>query len=331
MFHVRWFTVIKLEHGAGGESMNRLIDFIRSNLSGGGWSGLRDDSAYIKYGKKFLAFTTDSFTVKPLFFRGGDIGKLSVAGTINDLAVMGADPTALSLSIVVEEGFGDDEFSRIMKSVGREGRKVGVPVVTGDTKVMGSGEIDGIVLNTSGVGVAERILDENPSAGDVVIASAPVGDHEASLLALRFNYKTGLKSDCRSLLDELKSVGNLIKTAKDPTRGGLAAALHEITVKSKARIRFMEDDVPVKPATKSIAGFLGLEPIYMACEGVFICVASEKNGRIVLNLLRKFNPKASVIGVVEEVDCSPEVVLETSIGGLRRIRPADGTLNPRIC
>ncbi|MFH1403019.1 MAG: hydrogenase expression/formation protein HypE [Candidatus Altiarchaeota archaeon] len=320
-----------LKHGAGGESMNKLIDGMRDRMPDGGWMGVRKDSAYVKHGKCYLAYTTDSFTVKPLFFPGGDIGKLAVAGTVNDLAVMGADPIALSLAVIVEEGFPCEELGRIITSVGKEARKTGVPVVTGDTKVMGRGELDGILLNTSGIGKANTILDGKIARGDVIIVSAPVGEHEASLLASRFNYKTGLKSDCKSLLDEMRAVRGIVKTAKDPTRGGLVSALNDIAVQNNAVLRLNEERIPVRKPTKAIAEFLGVSPIHMACEGVFTCVARKKDADRVVEILREYNPRASVIGTVEDVGSSHGLVMETSIGGLRRIKPSDGTLNPRIC
>ena len=323
--------MVTLKHGAGGKSMGRLIDSFREQFTHHGkWKGFRSDSAFIKLGERYLCFTTDSHIVTPLLFPGGNIGTLAVNGTINDIAVMGADPLGLSLSFVIEEGFQKEMLDTIVESIARESEKNAVPVVTGDTKVMGKGELDKLVVNTSAVGMAGRILDLPLDEGDLILASGELGNHEATLIAKRFNYEIDVESDCASVLPELREVRQYLKFAKDPTRGGLNSTLHEIAGHYKAGIVVNEESLPFREEVKNLADILGLYPLNFASEGRFICGVSPGNAEHVLKILRKHNRHACIIGEVKSLG-KTGLILETTFGALKRVREFDGDANPRIC
>lgn len=323
--------MIGLEHGAGGKSMHELIDEIRGDLEIlAPWRGERKDSAYIKDGDRYLVFTTDSYTVSPIFFKGGDIGKLSVTGTLNDLAVMGADPLAISLSFIIEEGFLREKLERIVESVNVESKKAGTPIVTGDLKVMERGEVDEIVINTAGLGTAEEVLNREVEEGDKIVVSGPLGDHEASLLAYRFDYETELESDCSSILESMRSVRDHIKVARDPTRGGLAGILNEFSRELDAEILVREEDVPFRQEIEAITDVLGLDPFHLACEGRFICVTSPESSDEVLDTLKDFDEDAAEIGEILRTGAR-KVWMETQMGAKKRLRSEDPSSNPRIC
>jgi len=323
--------MVTLKHGAGGRSMGMLIDGFREKFGQSGkWEGLRTDSAFIKFGERYLCFTTDSHIVTPLFFPGGDIGTLSVNGTINDIAVMGAEPLGLSLAFIMEEGFLAGELEAVTTSIAKTAKKNGVPIVTGDTKVMGKGELDKLVVNTSAVGVADKVLDLPLEKGDRIIVSGELGNHEAALLARRFGYEIDIVSDCASVLPEMKAVKELVKFAKDPTRGGLNSALHEIADHYSLGITAWADKIPFKEAVRTLGDILGLLPVNFASEGRFVCGASPDTAEEVLGILRKYNPHAAIIGEVTS-EGKPEVLLRTEFGALKRLREFDGDSNPRIC
>jgi len=324
-------NVVTLKHGAGGSSMHSLIEEFRTHLTlRGKWKGLRSDSAFVKLGDSYLCFTTDSHIVTPIFFPGGNIGTLAVNGTINDIAVMGAEPLGLSLSFVIEEGFPKDELDIIISSIAQLSEKHQVPVVTGDTKVMRKGEIDKIVINTSSVGIAESIINHPLEKGDLIIASGELGNHEAALLAKRFNYEINLSSDCAAILDQMREVRHLLKFAKDPTRGGLNSSLHEISEHYRATILLYQDKIPFREEVKTLSEILGLEPINFASEGRFICGTSPDSAQEVVTILKKYNPRAEIIGEVSSIG-KAELILKTEFGALKRIREFDGDTNPRIC
>ncbi|MFH1448023.1 MAG: hydrogenase expression/formation protein HypE [Candidatus Micrarchaeota archaeon] len=319
---------ITLSQGSGGKEMSELIkgfSFFR-----GGWENFDNDSATLGLGgKKQLVLTTDSFTVDPLFFPGGDIGHLAVCGTINDLVVMGAKPIGLSLSLIIEEGFSAEELDRIIGSVGRVSKKARVPVVTGDTKVMERGKIDKLVINTSGVGLLreEELLTKAIGPGDKVILSGGLGEHAVALLSRRFDYETDVVTDSKPLIEEMDAVRDIIKIAKDPTRGGVAAILNELCGKHGVGMLLDEGSVPAKQEVRRVTEILGINLYELACEGRFVCVASKENAGEVEKRLRKFNGDASVIG---EITAGNNVVIQTMLG--RRILPAPtGRIVPRIC
>lgn len=321
---------ITLDMGGGGQKSSELISEIRKIIGDAGkWMNSGDDGAVFNLGKEKLVFTTDAFIVDPLFFPGGDIGKIAICGTINDLSVMGAKPIGISLSLVIEEGFPENDLKKIMKSIREISKKTGVPIVTGDTKVTERGKIDKIEITTAGVGLAKRIISNGGArVGDVVICSGDLGEHAVALLAKRFNYKTKLKSDCKPLNSELEKVGKFLSASKDPTRGGLAANLNEIADKSKVKIILNERELPYKKEVVAITKLLGLDIFSLASEGRFIATLKKNEAKKVLTILRKFNPEAKVIG---EVLSGRGLYLKTELGGLIKIEVPRGKLIPRIC
>ena len=317
---------ITLSEGSGGKEMQALISEFRKRLPKGKWKNVLDDAASIDFKGK-LVFTTDSYVVTPLFFPGGDIGKIAFCGTVNDLAVMGARPLGLSVSMVIEEGFPKKDLFKIIGSIAKESKKSGIPVVTGDTKVMEKGAIDRLILNTSGIGIAEKVLDDKIREGDSVIVSGGIGEHAAALLAERFRVKSGLKTDSKQLWGEIDSVRGKIRQAKDITRGGLAAVLNELADKNGKQLFVEEEKIPVKKEVRSLVGVLGIDFYPLACEGRFVCVCGKGNSEKVLAKLKKFNRSAAIIG---EVKKGGGVVVQTRFG--KRILSApSGKIVPRIC
>lgn len=331
---------IELDHGGGGYKSWELLKEIRRILKcKTEWKNCEDDAAVLptetlmktgfKLGKGNLVFTTDAFIVNPIFFPGGDIGKIAVCGTINDLSVMGAEPLGISLSIVVEEGFSKKDFLQIIKSINKVSQKAKVPIVTGDTKVMEKGKIDQIEITTAGIGMAQNIISNNGvKPDDFIISSGDLGDHTVALLSERFNYKTKIKSDSNPLNLEIKKTSRYLNACKDPTRGGLAANIVEIAKKSKVKIILEEKFLPYKKEAIALSEFLGIDIFSFASEGRFIAAVSPKNIKKVLGILKQFNPKAKIIGKAEK---GKGVFLKTNLGGLRPIEMPKGKLIPRIC
>lgn len=321
---------IELEDGGGGQRSSELIGSIRKILTvRGGWKNTGDDGAVFDLGKEKLVFTTDAFIVDPIFFPGGDIGKIAICGTINDLAVMGARPIGISLSIVMEEGFPMEDLRKIIQSMEVISKSTGVPIVTGDTKVTEKGKIDKIEITTSGVGLAENIISNGGARpGDFVIASGDLGEHGVALMATRFNYKTKIKSDCQPLIKEMQSARKYLSAAKDPTRGGLAAVINEIADKSKVKIIFDKKNLPYKKETKALSGLLGIDYFSFPSEGRFVAAVPKKYASKAIQILKKYNKEAKIIGRVER---GRGVYLETEIGAMRKIEVPRGKLIPRIC
>ncbi len=332
--------------GGGGYKSWELLKDIRGVLKyKGKWKNCEDDAAvfdlnsYTNLGARHLSalrclapklvFTTDAFIVEPIFFPGGNIGKIAMCGTINDLAVMGAKPLGISLSIVVEEGFPKEDFMKIIASIGKVSEEAGVPIATGDTKVTEKGKIDKIEITTAGVGIVGEIIPNNGiMAGDFIITSGDLGEHAVALLSKRFNYKTKIKSDSKAINKEMEKVGKYLNACKDPTRGGLAANLVEMAEKSKVKVVLSEEILPYKKETVAITELLGLDIFSLASEGRFIAAVSPKNAKRVLAVLKKFNKEAKIIGVAER---GKGVFLKTALGGLRPIEMPAGKLIPRIC
>ncbi len=317
---------VRLSEGSGGKEMQALISEFRRRLPKGKWKNVLDDSASIDFSGK-LVFTTDSYVVTPLFFPGGDIGKIAFCGTVNDLAVMGAKPLGISVSMVIEEGFPKKELFKIIDSVAKESKATGIPVVTGDTKVMEKGSIDKLVINTAGIGKAERVLDEKLKEGDAIIVSGGMGEHAAALLAERFELKSTLKTDSKPIWEEINSVRKHLKQAKDITRGGLSAVLNELADKNKAQILIEEELIPVKKEVRALTEILGIDFYPLACEGRFACVCSGKDSAAVLKKLKKFNSSASIIG---EVKHGKGVIVQTKFGK-KKLNAPSGNIVPRIC
>lgn len=335
---------ILLSHGAGGEMMNRLIsDSILKNLSLNnlGEVGLSDldDGASISIGDKELVMSTDSYVVSPIFFPGGDIGKLAACGTINDISMMGAKPLALSLALIIEEGFETSELERIISSLDEVCKNTGVSVITGDTKVVQRGKLDKIVINTTGIGIAERgkvINDSHLSPGDKIILSGTVGDHGVSLLSFRegFGFETSLCSDVAPLwhmVEKALKVGG-ITAMRDPTRGGLAATLNDFARKSNTGVVIHEDKIPLKPEVEAASRMLGIDPYTVANEGKAVIGVRADKAEEMLDVLRstKHGKNAEIIG--EAIDkYKGKVILETIVGGKRIMEPPVGDPVPRVC
>jgi hydrogenase expression/formation protein HypE len=327
---------VLLDHGEGGAATARLVrDVFVRRL--GGPPVLED--AVVVAGAARIALTTDTFVVRPYRFPGGDIGKLAVCGTVNDLAVTGAEPRYLSAGFVLEEGLPIAELEAIVESMARTAEEARVRVVTGDTKVVARGEADGIYVNTSGVGVVPEgraLSSESCREGDVVLVSGPVGDHGAAVLVARegFGIESDLVSDCQPLGDlagALLEAAPGVRCMRDPTRGGLATALVEIARASGVRIALEERRIPVRRAVRSVCELLGLDPLYVACEGRLLAVVPETQAAGALRTIAS-HPRgrgAAVIGRV--APGKPGLVLETSFGGTRPLVALEGAQLPRIC
>lgn len=330
---------ILLAHGGGGVLMRELVADIVSKL-GTDPGGALQDSAVLAVENGRIAFTTDTFVVSPLFFPGGDIGRLAVCGTVNDLAVCGARPLYISLSLIIEEGFSVSSLVRIVDSIAVTAEEAAVTVVTGDTKVVERGKGDGLFINTSGVGVVPTGVDLSSAAarpGDVVIVNGPIGEHGLAILSRREGIDFGgdLRSDAAPLstiiVPLLRETGG-IRAMRDATRGGLAAVLNEIAADSGVCIRIEEGAVPITEPVRAGCELMGYEPLHIANEGKFVAVVQRDHAEAVLAFLRG-NPlgrNAAVIGGVleEPAGC---VVVKTPFGGERVLDLPYGDLLPRIC
>lgn len=334
---------IKLEHGAGGEIMEELLrDVVLKSLSlksaGGIGLDALDDGAAIPLGDKHLVFTIDGHTVKPLFFPGGDIGRLAISGTINDLAVMGAKPLALANSMIISEGFEGEDLKRILRSMDETAKEAPVPIVTGDTKVVEDGI--GIFVITAGIGIAERpVSDAGAEVGDVVLVSGTVGDHGIALMSHRegIAFETELESDVAPIWEVVEAVAKAIgweniHAMKDPTRGGLSNALNEMARKANVGILIREVDVPVRPEVRAASDMLGINPFDVANEGKVVMVVSREHAEEALEAMRRTEKgkNAAIIGDVIE-DYRGKVLVETGIGGKRFLEPPAGDPVPRVC
>lgn len=323
---------ITLAHGGGGSESEQLIHILQRELrQQTKWRCLDDDGAVLSVsnwrGKK-LVFTSDSFTVSPLFFQGGDIGKLAACGTINDLTVMGAKPIGLSLSLVLEEGLLMSDLVRIIRSLAKQCRRDKTAVVTGDTKVMEKGRLDKLIVNTSGVGLAKRVIsDDDLKIGDVICANGALGDHGTVILAHRFNYRTRMKSDCNTFYKEFSAISGYITAAKDPTRGGLAQCLNEMAEKSKVKIVVDEQAGLFRKGSLAVAGLLGISEYSLPSEGRFVFGVSSKNLDVVRKKLARLKSSLVIIGFAQK---GRGVSIKTKLGE-RTLEKPQGKLVPRIC
>ena len=327
-----------LAHGGGGEETLELINKVILKYFGNPVLNNLEDAGIFSAQGKNLAFTIDGFTVKPIFFKGGDIGKLAITGTANDLAVMGARPLYISVSLIIEEGFALSDLEKILLSMKKELEENRLQVLAGDTKIVPKGEVDGIFISTSGIGevIYPGISCKNLRPGDVIIVSGSIGDHGACILAEREGIKMDveLESDCASLyplLEPLFSSNLELHALRDPTRGGLAATLYEWAYSSKVSITVEEEHIPVKETVQAFCEALGFEPYHLPCEGRVVIALPEKNAEKALSILQKhpLGKEAKIIGRVEEGD--PKVVVKTLYGTLRVLENTSGELLPRIC
>lgn len=327
--------MIKLSHGNGGKENNELIKNIFYKAFENDILEKSEDSAVIENGK--LAFSTDSFTVTPLFFSGGDIGKLSICGTCNDLAMMGAKPKYLSCSFIIEEGFEEKELIKIVESMKKEVEINGVKIVTGDTKVVPKGSVDKLFINITGIG---KILQSGISAnsikeGDVLLVSRDIGCHGATIFANRegMDFRSNLKSDCASLflvVESLIKEGVSIRAMRDATRGGVSAVLNEFALSSGVCVEVEENEVPISEEVNGFCEILGFDALSLANEGTFILVVPKEEEKKALSILKSFHQNANIIGKVTN-RYPQKVVLNSSYGTSRFLDMPSGELLPRIC
>ncbi len=330
---------ILLAHGSGGKLAHDLVEksFVRA-LANPLLDRLDDSAVFDISGR--LAFTTDSYVVSPIFFPGGDIGKLAVCGTVNDLATSGAKPLYLSLSFIIEEGLSLSELEKVVASVQKAVDEAGVKIVTGDTKVVTRGSADKLFINTAGVGIIPEVVNisgSNARPGDKVILNGAIGDHGIAVVSQRegLSFATKLKSDCAPLgdlvADMLKASPN-IHALRDPTRGGLATSLNELTKQSKVSIRIEEAKVPVREEVLAACEMLGFDPLYVANEGKMIAIVAPEDAEKVLAAMRKnkYGRDAAIIGEVM-AESPGRVVMKTVLGSHRVVDMLVGDLLPRIC
>ena len=330
-------TRVAMKHGAGGRAMRRLIEqiFLRDAPPA---AAAMDDGAVIPLaGGGSLIVTTDAHVIQPFVFPGGDIGRLAVSGTVNDLAMMGAtEPLGIACAVVVEEGFAVDDLERLQRSMADACAEAGTSIVTGDTKVMRRGELDGVVITTTGVGITWRpVRDSGAAAGDVLIVTGTIGDHGMAVMAARNQFQFGetLRSDVAPLNGLVRAAlaAGDVHAMKDPTRGGVASALHEIAAKSRVGIVLREDAVPVRPGVRAAADLLGIDPLFIANEGKAVLVVRSSTADAVLAALHThpYGKDAAIVG--ECVSESPGTVAVDTGFGRRRLSEPDGELLPRIC
>ena len=322
---------IPLNAGNGGKEMQDFLQSFLPNFYRGDWENSENDAATFPLPDgKILCFTTDSFVVDPIEFPGGNIGDLAFAGTVNDLVVMGATPLGISLSLIIEENFCGETLNRILETIQNLSKKHNIPIVTGDTKIMGKGSLDQIVINTSGVGITEIILDSPLEIGDKIILSGGIGEHGVALLSKRFDFETDIVSDSKPLVSEMTEIKDFVKIAKDPTRGGIASSLNEMATQNKIACTIWDEKIPIQKAVRSAGDLLGIDVLSLANEGKLICFVSAKNAETVIEKLQKFNPMATVIGEVTDLDVPGKVILKTDLGS-RLIMMPTGKIVPRIC
>jgi hydrogenase expression/formation protein HypE len=332
------YPQILLAHGGGGKLMHQLIDrmFVPAFQF-----GVQHDSTVINLPTSKIAMTTDSYVVHPLFFPGGDIGSLSVYGTVNDLAMSGARPLYLSAGFILEEGLAMETLWQVVQSMQQAAAATGVQIITGDTKVVDRGKGDGIFINTTGVGVIEHeqfIAPTSVEPGDLIILNGDLGRHGMAIMAVRegLEFETTIKSDsasCSSLVLELLAEGLTIHCLRDLTRGGLASALNEIAIAAGITIQIKETAIPVREEVRGACEILGFDPLYIANEGRFITFLPETSLDQALKIIKSQNSEASIIGRVigKSTDKIGLVTIESSIGTTRIIDMLSGEQLPRIC
>ncbi|MGD2185207.1 MAG: hydrogenase expression/formation protein HypE [Desulfobacterales bacterium] len=333
---------ILLDHGSGGKISHRMTkDMMLPVFDNAILAALNDGAIFELEGRR-LAFSTDSYTVDPIFFPGGNIGDLAINGTVNDLAMCGATPLYLSVGLIIEEGFSLDRLEVIIKQMGRAAEAAGVTVITGDTKVVPKGTADQIFINTSGIGlIAEHIqvASDNARVGDKIILSGTIADHAITILTQRegLSFETSLHSDSAPLNHMVKKMfmataGNGIHVLRDPTRGGVGTALNEIAEMSAQGIEIIEEKIPIKPEVAGACELLGFDPLYLANEGKLLAFVSPEYSDAVLEAIRSdpYGKDAVVIGEVMD-DHRGRVFLKTNIGGKRIVDMLAGEQLPRIC
>ena len=331
--------VILLAHGSGGKLSHDLVEKKFLPFLANPMLNKLDDSAIFE-ASGYLAFTTDSYVVNPIFFPGGDIGKLAVCGTVNDLAMSGAKPLYLSLSAIIEEGFPLGELEQIMQSIKATTEEAEVKIITGDTKVVNRGQADKIFINTSGIGIIPPGIDiagANAKTGDKVILSGTIGDHGIAIMSQRegLKFSISIGSDCcplSKLVSEMLDASPIIHCLRDPTRGGLATTLNEFARQSNVGIVIEEDKVPIKEGVRAACELLGFDPIYVANEGKLVAIVDPCDAEKVLVRMKqnKYGKDAAIIGEVVN-DHPRRVIMKTKLGPSRIVDMLSGELLPRIC
>lgn len=332
---------VLLDHGSGGIASQNLISELFLKYLDNPILHSLEDAAVLDNKEGRLAFTTDSYVVDPIFFPGGDIGCLAVNGTINDLAMRGAVPLALSLGLILEEGLPLSDLERIIKSISQSAAAAGVPIVTGDTKVVPKGKADKIFINTSGIGIVSEKINISPTVakvGDAVILSGSMGDHGITIMTRRAGIamEGNLKSDSRALHNVvaqlLNQIPGSVHALRDPTRGGVATSLNEIANAAGSSIELREEDIPVHMEVRAACEILGLEPLYLANEGKLLAIVEGNRAQQALEILRNCpeSCEAAIIGYLTDGKAG-RVSIKTPVGGTRVVTPLHGEPLPRIC
>jgi len=330
---------ILLAHGSGGKLSHELVEKTFLPFLTNPALNKLDDSAIFEASGR-LAFTTDGYVVNPIFFPGGDIGKLAVCGTVNDLAMNGAKPLYLSLSAIIEEGFLLSDLERVVQSIKKAAAEAGVSIIAGDTKVVNRGQADKLFITTAGVGIISPGVDisgANARAGDKVLLSGTIGDHGIAIMSQRegLKFSMTLKSDCaplNKLVSQMLDVSSRIHCMRDPTRGGLATTLNELARQSRVGIMVEEAKIPVKEEVKAACELLGLDPIYVANEGKLVAIVSPGDASKILARMRRnrYGKDAAIIGEVTR-EHPGKVAMKTRLGPSRIVDMLSGELLPRIC
>ena len=332
--------VVTMAHGSGGQASHELMEKVLLPAFDNDILHELHDGAKLHLNTNKIAFSTDSYVVKPLFFAGGNIGKLAICGTVNDLAMTGAVPKYISVGMIIEEGFSIDKLKEIVKTMRQMADEAGVYIVTGDTKVVNKGCADGIFINTAGVGELIDNVNISPlraRAGQAIIVSGYLGDHATTIMASRHELELpeGIKTDCAPLnhmVEEMLKTVPDIAVLRDPTRGGVAAVLNEIATQAQVGILLEEDAIPVREEVKGFCDILGFDPLYLANEGKLIAFVDERDSQKVLEIMHKYKcgENAKIIGKVID-KAKGEVGLRTAVGGIRIVDMPQGEQIPRIC
>ncbi len=331
---------ILLDHGSGGRASHELVRHVFLPQFKNDLLDSLEDSTVFQIGEHKIAFSTDTYTVDPIFFPGGDIGCLAVHGTVNDVAMRGAEPLYLSVGFIIEEGFPMADLGRILQSMKEAAEAAGVQIIAGDTKVVNRGSVDKIFINTSGVGVIRNnrdIAGKNAQVGDVVLVSGTVGDHGTTVLSMRegLSFEAPIQSDSaplNGLVADMMAVSDQIHAMRDPTRGGLATTLNEIALQSNVGIELIEEHIPVREGVTGACELLGLDPLYLANEGKLVAFVAPEDADQVLDCIKAhpYGKDAAIIGRAVSENRG-RVFMKTGVGGTRIIDMLAGEQLPRIC
>lgn len=333
--------IITLAHGSGGKTTNKLIDKLFYKYFNNELLSQKNDSTVLPFINGKIAMSTDSFVINPIFFEGGDIGKLSICGTVNDICMSGAKPLYISVGFIIEEGLSINDLEKIVQSMAKTANEAGVKIVTGDTKVVERGSCDKIYINTTGIGIIEEdnkyLSGDKVKPGDKIIISGTLGDHGMCIMNKRENlgFESNIKSDCcllNELIKDILSASKNVRVLRDPTRGGLATTLNEIIEHSNVSMEIQEDDIPVKEEVAAMCDILGMDPLFIANEGKLVVIVDKNDADNVLSIMKK-NPVGEGSVLLGEVinDGKNKLYLKTNIGGKRIINMPEGEILVRIC